>query len=168
MFYLAIQTLLWLILSFLFGLFIGWLIWRKCCKSSDGISAEAQTEIDSLRAQLADCEARCSAAATTDAASVDSGGAKSLFDAGSASKPDDLKMISGVGPKLEGLLNELGIYNFAQVAAFTADDIARVNERLSFTGRIEREQWVEQAKLLAEGEETYFSKKVKEEKTYSS
>lgn len=62
---------------------------------------------------------------------------------------DDLKKISGVGPVLEKKLNALGITTYAQVAAFTAEDIARVDDVLSFKGRIERENWIEQAKDLA-------------------
>jgi small subunit ribosomal protein S2 len=62
---------------------------------------------------------------------------------------DDLKKISGVGPVLEGKLNDLGIYTYAQIAAFTADDIAKVDERLSFKGRIERDGWLDQAAELA-------------------
>ena len=62
--------------------------------------------------------------------------------------PDDLKRISGVGPVLEGKLIQLGITTFAQVAAFTADDIARVDAGLNFKGRIERENWLEQAAKL--------------------
>lgn len=64
-------------------------------------------------------------------------------------KKDDLKKIGGVGPVLEGKLNALGITTYAQIAAFTDEDIARVDEALSFKGRIERENWVEQAKELA-------------------
>ncbi len=64
--------------------------------------------------------------------------------------PDDLKKIKGVGPRLESLLHELGIFHFHQIAAFTPGDIAWVNERLSFKGRIEREKWVEQAKNFAD------------------
>ncbi len=67
---------------------------------------------------------------------------------------DDLKLISGVGPVLEGKLNDLGIYNFSQIAAFTKDEIAMVDERLSFKGRIEREDWLGQAKKLAEGSDS--------------
>ncbi len=74
-------------------------------------------------------------------------------DAPLFSKPegeaDDLKKISGVGPVLEGKLNELGIYTYAQVAAFTAEDIVNVDERLSFKGRIERDGWLAQAAELA-------------------
>jgi len=62
---------------------------------------------------------------------------------------DDLKKISGVGPVLEQKLNALGITKFAQVAAFTAEDIARVDDALSFKGRIERDNWLEQAAELA-------------------
>lgn len=71
-----------------------------------------------------------------------------LFDAPTGA-PDDLKLISGVGPVLEKKLHALGITKFAQVAAFTPADIARVDEALSFKGRIERENWLEQAAELA-------------------
>ncbi len=63
---------------------------------------------------------------------------------------DDLKKISGVGPALEKKLNGLGVTRFAQIAAFTAEDIKRVDDALSFKGRIERDDWVSQAKALAE------------------
>lgn len=71
---------------------------------------------------------------------------------------DDLKLISGVGPKLEQTLNDLGVYHFDQVAKFKKKDIAWVDERLRFKGRIERDDWMSQAKILAKGGETEFSK----------
>ena len=61
---------------------------------------------------------------------------------------DDIKLIKGVGPELESRLNALGITTFGQIAAFSDDDIARVDDVLSFKGRIEREDWVTQAKTL--------------------
>jgi len=61
---------------------------------------------------------------------------------------DDLKRISGVGPVLEKKLNEAGIYHYWQIAAFTPEDIAKVDEQLSFKGRIDREGWLDQAKAL--------------------
>ncbi len=73
-----------------------------------------------------------------------------LFDA-PAGDADDLKKISGVGPVLEQKLNALGVTQFAQVAAFTAEDIAKVDDALSFKGRIERDNWLEQAATLAKG-----------------
>lgn len=62
---------------------------------------------------------------------------------------DDLKKISGVGPVLEEKLNALGITQFAQVAAFTAEEIATIDDALSFKGRIERDGWLAQAAELA-------------------
>lgn len=62
---------------------------------------------------------------------------------------DDLKRISGVGPKLEGLLNEMGFYHFDQIAKWTAAEIAWVDSRLKFKGRIERDDWVAQATQFA-------------------
>ncbi|MDE9449355.1 NADH:quinone oxidoreductase [Aliiroseovarius sp. Z3] len=79
---------------------------------------------------------------------------------------DDLKQLKGVGPKLEQTLNGLGFWHFDQIAKWTADEIAWVDDNLSFKGRIERDGWVEQAKTLAEGGETAFSKKVKKGDVY--
>ncbi|QFT34481.1 50S ribosomal protein L21 [Roseibium porphyridii] len=62
---------------------------------------------------------------------------------------DDLKKISGVGPVLEKKLNALGITTYEQIVNFSAEDIARVDEVLNFKGRIERDNWVDQAKELA-------------------
>lgn len=72
---------------------------------------------------------------------------------------DDLKKISGVGPVLEKKLNALGIYHFSQIAAFTDEEIEQVDDALSFKGRITRDDWLGQAKILADGGETEFSKK---------
>jgi large subunit ribosomal protein L21 len=63
---------------------------------------------------------------------------------------DDLKKLSGVGPALEKKLHAAGVTSFAQIAAWTESDIAEMNEKLSFKGRIEREGWVDQAKELAQ------------------
>jgi NADH-quinone oxidoreductase subunit E len=67
------------------------------------------------------------------------------------SSVDDLKLISGVGPKLEGVLHGLGVYQFAQVAAWKKKDIQWVDDRLQFKGRIERDDWIKQAKKLMKG-----------------
>ncbi|WP_299827661.1 50S ribosomal protein L21 [uncultured Roseobacter sp.] len=64
---------------------------------------------------------------------------------------DDLKKLSGVGPALEKKLIEGGVTSFAQIAAWTEEDVAAMDEKLSFKGRIEREGWIEQAKELAKG-----------------
>ncbi|MAX74235.1 MAG: 50S ribosomal protein L21 [Nioella sp.] len=64
---------------------------------------------------------------------------------------DDLKALTGVGPALEKKLHEAGVTTFAQIAAFTPEQIEEIEEKLSFKGRIERDGWVEQAQAkLAE------------------
>ena len=67
-------------------------------------------------------------------------------------KADDLKLILGIGPKLEALCHKLGFFHFDQVAEWTADEIAWVDENLEgFKGRVSRDKWVVQAKILAAG-----------------
>ena len=68
-----------------------------------------------------------------------------------AAAGDDLKALSGVGPALEKKLNTAGITTFAQIAAWTEADIADMDEKLAFKGRIQREGWVAQAEELAKG-----------------
>jgi len=82
---------------------------------------------------------------------------------GLTSKPkdlDDLKRVKGIGAVIEKTLHSLGIYQFQQVADFTEENISWVDNHISFPGRIQREEWVSQAKKLAAGKETEFSKKV--------
>ncbi len=62
---------------------------------------------------------------------------------------DDLKKISGVGPKLEGTLNEVGVYHFWQIAEWGTEEIAYMDDKLSFKGRIERDDWIKQASEFA-------------------
>ena len=75
-------------------------------------------------------------------------------------KADNLKEISGVGPKIEQKLNGVGVFHFAQIAQWTDENIAFIDSQLAFRGRIARENWIEQAKVLASGAETDFSKRV--------
>ena len=64
---------------------------------------------------------------------------------------DDLRLISGVGPKIEGILNSLGIFTYAQVASWTKAERDWVDGYLNFKGRIDRDDWVRQAEALAKG-----------------
>jgi len=64
-------------------------------------------------------------------------------------EPDDLLRLKGVGPKLARVLMDMGITNYCQIAAWSHDDVAAVDARLGiFSGRIVRDNWVEQARLL--------------------
>jgi NADH-quinone oxidoreductase subunit E len=76
-------------------------------------------------------------------------------------KGDDLKAIKGVGPALEKSLNDMGVWTYAQIAAWSPTEVAWMDDNLvRFKGRVSRDGWVEQAKILANGGETEFSKKV--------
>jgi NADH-quinone oxidoreductase subunit E len=67
-------------------------------------------------------------------------------------KADDLKLIWGVGPALEKLLNKIGIWHFDQVANWTAKELSWVDEKLEgFKGRAKRDEWIKQSKKLAKG-----------------
>lgn len=70
---------------------------------------------------------------------------KAKADAGA----DDLTQISGVGPVIVGKLHDLGVTTFAQIAAWTPEDIADMDEKLNFKGRIDRDEWLKQAAELA-------------------
>jgi predicted flap endonuclease-1-like 5' DNA nuclease len=66
-----------------------------------------------------------------------------------AGAPDDLTIIGGIGPKIQEVLNELGIFHYDQIAAWTPENIAWIDDQLNFSGRIAREGWVEQAAILS-------------------
>ena len=75
-------------------------------------------------------------------------------------QPDDLKRIRGIGPKNEGRLHGLGIWHFTQIRAWSEENVKWVGSYLAFAGRIDREKWIDQARELAAGHETEFSRRV--------
>lgn len=80
---------------------------------------------------------------------------------------DDLKMIKGVGPKLEAMLHGMGIFHFDQISTWGADEVAWADDNLEgFKGRVSRDNWVGQSKTLASGGTTDFAKKVKKGDVY--
>ncbi len=163
--YLFSQTLFWIILAFLLGLLFGWLLKSIFCRSSHD---------DNTASYAATGAAAGSSVATTDV-DADAGVAVDADGDGDVDyyvtddmKPatltspiggvaDDLKRIKGVGPVIENTLNDLGIFNFSQVADFSADNVKWVDNHISFPGRIDREEWVRQAKDLAAGRKTEFA-----------
>jgi len=77
-----------------------------------------------------------------------------------AATGDDLKRIKGVGPKLEKLLQSLGVTTYAEIAGWSEADIDRIDAQLgNFAGRIRRDNWPEQARFLAAGDEAGFKAK---------
>jgi predicted flap endonuclease-1-like 5' DNA nuclease len=75
-----------------------------------------------------------------------------------SAKADNLQRLSGVGPKNEKILHSLGIFHFDQIAGWSSAEVNWVDDHLKFNGRIRREEWVNQARLLAEGNEEEFAK----------
>lgn len=90
-----------------------------------------------------------------------------MLDAPREGGADDLKQIKGVGPKLEKMLNSMGFYHFDQIAAWTGREIAWVDSNLDgFKGRATRDNWVGQARTLADGDSTAFSDRVRDGDVY--
>ncbi|WP_415402573.1 NADH-quinone oxidoreductase subunit E [Tateyamaria sp. SN3-11] len=106
-------------------------------------------------------------AAKAETSDADAGTKPATLTAARGGTADDLKMIKGVGPKLESLLHSLGFYHFDQIAAWKADEVAWVDQNLQgFKGRVSRDNWVTQAKALASGSETEFSQRAKKDGIY--
>lgn len=149
MFYLAWQTLLWLIVAFLFGLFIGRLIWHR---RIDAAEEEQQTQIRDLSKKLNACNDRLKryeqdlVRSRTKKPETKTTSPVTHAD---SKKPDNLQEIRGIGPFLERKCHAFGIYTFKQIARFKPDDIKKLAATFgSFEGRIIRDRWVEQSKEL--------------------
>ena len=97
--------------------------------------------------------AKAAAAPAPEAAASEGTRPANLLTEARGGQPDDLKKISGVGPKLEGLLHENGVFHFDQIMEWGPSEIAFMDDKLSFKGRIERDNWIEQAKTLAAEQE---------------
>lgn len=91
---------------------------------------------------------------TPEAPSLDDGNRPAAIE--KPENPDNLQLISGVGPKLEAVLNGLGIHTYAQIAAWNKAEREWVDGYLKFKGRIERDDWVRQAEALAKGGEAEY------------
>jgi len=129
--------------------------------------AALQAELDNCRSALESALAPAPAPAVSEqevdseaiasAAAAAASGALGLMGLGAQEETppveqaaDDLQEISGIGPKIAGILRELGVHRFEQIAAWTPDEVEAINARLRFRGRIEREGWIPQAQALLE------------------
>ena len=84
-----------------------------------------------------------------------------LLDAPRQGSGDDLKAIRGIGPKLEAMLQDLGVWHYSQIASWGPAEVTWVDRHLEgFKGRIERDDWVSQAETLSAGDQTEFSERV--------
>ncbi|MDP4575880.1 hypothetical protein Q9K02_12075 [Qipengyuania sp. G39] len=142
-----------IVIALVIGLVIAWYIFH----------ASRRTRVTGTSKDVLDEGA---APATRNKALIDSAPAATPMQPTAAVPPtttqttgsDDLTRIKGVGPKLAALLREQGVTGFAQVAAWTEEDIDRIDPTLGrFEGRIRRDDWVGQARLLADGDESGFA-----------
>ncbi len=118
---------------------------------------QASERIAALERELE--SARAMAAPAESAAAHEEEGAPPPALSAPEGEADDLKKISGIGPAIEKTLHEFGIFHFRQIAAFTPENIAWLDRHIRPRGRIEREDWVGQARTLAAGGETEFSRR---------
>ncbi len=159
MFYLAVQTLFWIVLAVVFGIFVGWLLWRPSARNIqmelDNLHrkiSNREKKIVSLRRDLDQCRMTLKAYKTD----MEEACRPSLVPRlpnrvppARAFEADDLKQISGVGPALEGKLNALNIYTYEQMAALTPEVISELEYTLEFiSDRIVQENWVGQAQKI--------------------
>lgn len=116
---------------------------------------------DAIRQNAANMEATAGAPASG-VAGMGSVHSQLLSKAGAVqpSTVDDLQKIRGIGVLIEKKLNVMGVYSYDQIANWSAGDIHRVSSALDFKGRIEREDWVQQARILASGGQTEFSRRL--------
>lgn len=151
--YLFFQIWVWILAAFILGWVAHWLL---CCRSKDQEQENfaAQASGTSELASREEIEVVPVEAATVDESWKPQGFASAPSDA------DDLKRIKGIGSVIEETLNDLGIYQFKQIASWEANNVSWVENFLAFPGRITRENWIEQAKTLGEGGTTEFAKRV--------
>ena len=165
MWYLFFQTWAWILAAFILGLLVGWWLCGRCrCSGEKTVEQDASVAAVATAGSAAEVAEEVSAPAANVVADTDELMVEDDWQpSGFSERPadaDELKRIKGIGPVIEKTLNELGIYQFKQIAEFSRDNIAWVDKYISFPGRIDREEWVSQAKELAEGKETEFSKRV--------
>ena len=184
--YLLSQMFFYMLGAFLLGLLLGWIFWFR--RGGNGAELESarselmqagreretlRLERDGLKANLDACMAARrgledhlalarSAPAIAPMRLAETTPAPVRLAETTPAPPaiDDLKKIRGIGRVNESKLNEMGITSFAQIAAWTATDTKRIGDVLQFEGRIEREEWIEQARVLASGASTEFSVRV--------
>lgn len=161
-----LQFGVWILVAVLLGVAVAlggmWLLPRLLCSAEPSGHADAAVaRPEPAAAPAKPAPAAAAAPVTADTAQAQAGRAPELLSAPRGGKGDDLKKIKGVGPKLEQELNARGVWHYDQIAAWSAEEVAWADEHLvRFKGRVSRDGWVGQAKILAAGGETEFSRKV--------
>jgi predicted flap endonuclease-1-like 5' DNA nuclease len=135
--------------------------WREPADGPQGVVAPAAKPAAAPAPVAPVAEPAAPAPTPTPAPAASADGTPEFLSAAREGGPDDLKQIKGVGPKLETTLHGMGIFHFDQIASWGPKEQAWMDDNLAgFKGRATRDEWVPQAKTLAAGGATEFSKKV--------
>ncbi len=161
MFEVAAQIIICLIVAALIGGVIGYLIGKAGCTKKSSCN-EGTKGTHELHIDQKESEGEVSSLMSNDVSTKQEEAEKkpTLLSAPREGGKDNLQLIKGVGKVLEGVLNEIGIYHFDQIANLTKEEIKWLDNSIAFPGRIEREEWVKQAKELAAGVQTEFAARV--------
>jgi NADH-quinone oxidoreductase subunit E len=165
-----IEVALWILLAYVVGCLIGYLLRRMFGSNAQPAVATplAQYEAPNVKPPEAATPALEAVVATPAAEVVEPEPVMPVMtrmerprglEAPRDGKPDDLQRISGIGPKNEKILHTLGFFHFEQIANWTEQHVAWVDDHLKFNGRIGRERWIEQSQLLVSGAEEEFEEK---------
>ncbi len=166
---LAMQMMFCLLIAAILGAIIGYLLGKmsKCDKEDYEYEKKDLNDYESEESLAPQAAISIGSAQAVNKIDTDMqvgqevGSRPSIITDPDQSQRDDLKEISGIGLKIEEALNNLGIYSFEQIANWNFENIEWIENYLVFKGRIKKEDWIGQAKLLFAGGETEFSKKVK-------
>lgn len=167
--HLIVELILWMLFAFFVGCIVGCILHRLfgggavASRPSDAATKEptAAAAIGSPadgEAEAVQPNAAPAAALEQPVALVSKPERPKGIAAARSGKADNLQRISGVGPKNEKTLHRLGFFHFDQIAAWTSEETTWVDDHLKFNGRILREEWTAQARLLADGKEDEFRK----------
>jgi NADH-quinone oxidoreductase subunit E len=154
--HLLIELALWVLLAFFIGCIIGCILRKLFGDETRGATSAVPPRAmdEPSRSPGAEAVKAAGMALATQETPVAEAGKPTRpqgIAAAREGRPDNLQRIGGIGPKNERTLHGLGFFHFNQIAAWTQDEVAWVDDHLKFNGRIQREEWIEQAKLLAEG-----------------
>lgn len=149
----GVSFLLALILAVVAAVVLGMLFKKFFCASEEAVATPAAATPEPAQAPAAPAEAPAVEAAAAEPEVAAEPAAEDAADENvaevSSGAADDLKKLKGVGPALEKKLHAAGVTSFAQIAAWGPDDVAEMDDKLSFKGRIDRDDWIGQAKDLA-------------------
>ena len=160
--HLVLELALWVLLAFFIGCIIGYVLRALFAGKPMPVAAEVPSseadDHDSPEPPPATTNIPTSAALTAEASQAARAERPKGIAQARGGKSDNLQRISGIGPKNERTLQSLGFFHFDQIAGWSDEEVAWVDDHLKFNGRIIREEWILQAGLLAEGKEDEFER----------